>query len=131
MNKQCSRRIEHPADVFRNLGMPVIYCRDCAKLTHLERGGLKGEFLWWKYVGDCSCGNRIFASPSAVGTDAYPKNPSECPKWLKALDCGRCVSPEDVDAEYRQAKAAERARQDADIERLWPMGQAYVNPTET
>jgi hypothetical protein len=122
-NKYCSRPVEHPTDVFRNGGTPRIYCRQCAVSEHRTRGGLKGEIVWWAHAGNCSCGNRIFVSPSIRGTPEYPNR--HPPKWLKALDCGRCVSPEDLDADYRQTRIAERARQNAEIERLWPESEAF------
>jgi hypothetical protein len=119
MNKHCSRLAERPTDVFRNGGTPRIFCPQCAIAEHRTRGGLKNEFAWWGQIGDCSCGNRIFAAP-------WIRNSPRCPpQWFKALDCGRCVSPEDLDADYRQEKAAERARQNAEIERLWPESEAF------
>jgi hypothetical protein len=117
MSKHCDRPVERPTDVFRTSGTPRIYCRQHTACEHQTRWA---EQAWWAHVGDCSCGNRIFVSPS-IRTGRYP------PKWFaeKQFDCGRCVSPDDLDADYRQEKAAERARQDADINALWPESEAY------
>jgi hypothetical protein len=55
----------------------------------------------------------------------------DCPHDVRPVgQYWRGPVPDETEAEYRRTKAAERARQDAEIEKLWPEKDAYSHRRE-